>query len=547
MTSSVEAAHEAYAREDWAAAFTGFSAAVAEGGPAALDAIGHERRAVAAYLVGADDDSTAAWEAAHRAALAHGDPATAARCAFWLGLGLLLRGHPARAGGWLARAQRLIDEDGLDCVAAGYLLVPALLGALEAGDPAGGRDLAVEATAVGRRFDEPDLRAFGILGHGQALIALGDVTGGLTRLDEVMVSVTAGEVGPIATGIVYCAVILECMVLLDLPRATEWTGALGEWCDAQADLVPFRGQCLVHRSQLQQAAGDWAEASTTAEAACRRLTDPPHPALGMACYQQAELHRLRGAFDQAEAAYRRASRHGRSPVPGLALLELARGEVGAAAATIERARREAAGPIVERPALLAAAVEILGAAGDGPGARAAADELRALAAGSASEVLVALAAQATGTVLVGEGDPAAALAGLRTAATVWRSLHMPYEAARTAVVLATACAALGDRVSAQLELDNAREAFAALGAQPDLDRLDRLVAVAPVTGPAAVLSPREHEVLVLVAAGRTNREIAGELVISQHTVGRHLENIFTKLGVTSRAAATAYGYEHDLL
>ena len=129
--------------------------------------------------------------------------------------------------------------------------------ALESGDAAAARDLAVAATNVGRRFGDADLCAFGTLGHGQALIALDDTAGGTARLDEAMVSVTAGEVGPIATGIVYCAVILECMQLFDLQRATEWTEALRSWCDDQPDLVPYRGQCLVHRSQLMQASGDW--------------------------------------------------------------------------------------------------------------------------------------------------------------------------------------------------------------------------------------------------------------------------------------------------
>jgi DNA-binding NarL/FixJ family response regulator len=549
MAATVERARVAFARQAWREAFTAFRATAES---ASLDVADHERLAVCAYLVGEDDACAEAWEGAHRAALDADDAAGSARCAFWLALCLMLRGQMAQAAGWLTRAEHLIEHGNLDCAASGYLLVPKLLGALDAGDPATARELAVRATELGRRFDDADLHAFGTLGHGQALIAMGDSAGGTARLDDVMVSVTAGEVGPVTSGIVYCAVILECMQVFDVQRASEWTDALSAWCDAQPDLVSFRGQCLVHRSQLQQAAGAWPDAITTVEAACRRLADPPHPALGLAYYQKAELHRLAGAFDEAANDYRQAGRHGHDPMPGLALLELARGHAGDAATTIRRALHEIATP--QRPALLSAAVEIFRANGDLPGARSAADELAAIAAASSSVVLRALAAQATGTVLTAEGDSVAALSELRVAATAWRSLRMPYDAARTAVLLGLACSMLGDRTSAALEFDNARETFSELGAAPDLAHLATLTSglvegatqPTPTDGTAA-LTARERQVLAHVASGKTNKQIAAELVISEHTVGRHLDNVFTKMRVTSRAAATAYAYEHDLL
>jgi len=542
MRSVVDAARGAFARGAWREACDALSAAAAAGPLPAEDL---ERLAVAAYLVGQDDACAQAWEDAHRSALETGDRATAARCAALLSLCLLLKGQVARAGGWLARAEGMLAQAEPGCAASGYVLIPRLLGALDT-QPSLAADLALRAADVGQRSADADLRALGVLGHGQALIALGEVPQGVGRLDEAMVSVTSGEVGPVVAGIVYCAVIIECLGLHDIGRASEWTAALGDWCDAQPDLVPYRGQCLVHRSQLQQIAGRWPEAITAAGAACRYLADPPHPAIGLAYYQQGELHRLRGDHDHAEADYREASRYGHDPVPGMALLELARGEAPAAEVTIGRALQEYRQPL-QRPALLAAAVEIRRAAGDLRGARAAAEELAAVAAGGSSAMLLAMAAHALGTVLAGEGDVVAALAELRTAAAGWRSLGMPYEAARAAVAVGLACAAMGDGAAAALELGNARDAFAELGARPDLERLAVLMSAGGPADRGAGLSAREREVLAGLAAGQTNREIAETLVISQHTVGRHVESIFAKLGVSSRAAATAYAYQHGLL
>ena len=511
-----------------------------------------ERLAVAAYMIGEDDECVAAWESAHHLHVDDGDLERAAFCSFWLAFCLLLRGQGAPAAGWLGRTESIVADLDTEVAATGYLLIPGLLGALEAGDPPAARAMAIRATEIGERVGDADLRAFGTLGHGQALVALGDTAAGTARLDEVMVAVTAGETGPITSGIVYCAVILECMQMLDLARAAEWTDALQAWCDAQVDLVPYRGQCLVHRSQLQQAAGDWPAAATTVESACLRLTDPPHPALGLAQYQQAELHRLRGEFDAAADGYRRANRNGYQPMPGLALLDLARGDADAAAAAIHRALQEGQ-TSADRAALLAAAVDVFRSVGALADARAAADELTALAGRSSSEVLAARAAAADGSILLAEGDPAAALPRLRAAASAWRALHMPYETARTTVLLGLACAALGDRASSELELDAARGAFADLGARPDLDRVEALIGdgrgrtTDSEGSEHPDLTGRELEVLALVAEGRTNRQIASELVISAHTVSRHLENIFGKFGVSTRAAATAHAFERGLL
>jgi len=513
----------------------------------AVDAAGCERAAVRAYLLGADDECAKHWEAAQRAALDAGNPAESARYACWLGLILMLRGQTARAGGWFTRAKDLIAQAGSECPASGFVLIPQALAALDGGDPAGARDTAVRATEIGVRCGDADLRAFGTLAHGQALIAMGEPAAGVMRLDDVMVSVTADELAPITTGIVYCAVILECMDLYDLGRASEWTSALGAWCDSRPDMVPFRGQCLVHRSQLQQAVGDWTAAVASALSACARLADPPHPAVGLAYYQKGVLGRLLGDFEEAERDYLLAARHGHDPMPGLALLQLARGSVDAAVMAIQRVLHERSGS-APRPVVLAAAVEISRAAGDFASAREAADELAAIAEKSTSNALQATAAQAAGSVLLSAGEVSAALAELRTAARTWQSLRMPYDSARASVLLGLACAALGDRTSAEMQFASAKDIFAELGAVPDMERVSTLSA-GLVRGSTAtgVLSDREQQVLTLLAAGRTNREIAEELVVSPHTVARHVEHIYAKFGVSNRTAATRYAYEHHLV
>jgi ATP/maltotriose-dependent transcriptional regulator MalT len=537
MADGLERARMAYARHAWAEAYDLLAVEAAQG-PVALE--DSERLAVAAYLVGKDAESALAWERAHRECQRLDDPELAARCAFWLAFGLLLRGELAQAGGWLARAARLVEGRD-DSVARGLLLVPTAIGALEEGDTAAAAALAIEALEIGRRTDDKDLLAFAMLLRGEAALAQGDTVRGLTALDEVMVAVTTGEVSPIPAGIVYCAVIEACMAVFDLRRAAEWTGALSDWCDAQPDLVPYRGQCLVHRSQILQAHGEWPDAASEAARACERLSQPAHPALGMAMYQQGEMHRLRGEFEQAERAYRQANGNGREPIPGLALLRLAEGKVDGAAAAIRRAATEARG--LGRPGVLAAAVEILIAAGDATGARVASEELTKIAADVGAPVLVAMAAHATGAVLLAEGAASDALAALRPASTGWRRLDMPYEEARSRVLVALARRATGDHDGADLELDAARTAFERLGAQPDLAR------VAAVVRPALAsdLTERECEVLRLVAQGKTNREIGSVLVISEHTVARHLQNVFTKLELSSRTAATAYAYENGIV
>jgi ATP/maltotriose-dependent transcriptional regulator MalT len=534
---------ESFGRWAWADAFDQLSAADREAPLAPEDL---ERLAIAAYLVGSDADRDDVLARAHQEWLRLGAAERAARCAFWLAFGLLNRGELARGGGWLARARRLLDDGQLDCVEQGYVLLPLAIQRLVEGDAAAAYATFSQAAKLGDRFGDRDLTTIALAGRGQALLRLGETAEGVASLDEAMVAVEAAELSPVMVGIVYCAVIEACQELFDLRRAREWTAALTNWCASQPDLVPFRGQCLVHRSQVIQLRGAWAEAMEEVRRARRRLSTPPgQPALGMAIYQQAELHRLRGESVKAEEAYRQASQWGHPPQPGLALLRLAQGRVDAAAAAIRTSLDEAQDRIA-RAKVLPAYVDVVLAAGEVPAARSAAEALSQIAADLGMPFLDAVAAHATGAVLLAEGNARGALTALRQALTAWQEIQAPYEAARARVLIGLAHRALGDADTAEVELDAACRAFRQLGAAPEVARVQALSRMA-APGAAGGLTAREVQVLRLVAAGKSNRSIAAELAISEHTVARHVQNIFAKLDVPSRSAATAFAFEHDLL
>lgn len=541
-SDDLERGRESYTRRAWIDAYESLSHADQA---SALGAEDLELLATSAYMLGRDDDLSG-LERAYHVYLDAGETLRAARCAIWVGMHLSIRGQMGRATGWLGRAQRLVEREGRACAEQGYLLFPPMFQHEASGDYEAAIATAAEAAEIGERFGDADLFALAAQDQGILLVRLGRVVEGLGLLDEAMVAVTAGELSPIVSGLVYCGVILGCQDAYELRRAQEWTAALTRWCDEQPDMVSFTGTCLVHRAEIMQLHGAWRDALEEAQRASERCAQAMNlGAAAQACYLQGEVHRLRGEFAAAEEAYRDASRGGWEPQPGLALLRLAQGNDGAAAAAIRRVVGETT-ERVKRARLLPAYVEILLAVGDAWEARSACRELEEISASYRSAMLGAMVAHARGAVDLAEGDTRAALVELRHAMQVWQELEVPYEAARMRALLGLACRALGDDDTAALELEAARGVFARLGAATDLARVDSLTRRA-ASGDTHGLTPREVQVLRLVAAGETNKAIAAELVLSGRTVDRHVSNIFTKLGVSSRAGATAYAYRHQLV
>jgi DNA-binding CsgD family transcriptional regulator len=536
IVEDLERARAAFDRRDWATAYDRLSSA-ADLRPADLLTL-----ATAAYLVGDDDACIRALQSAYRKEVADSNVLGAVRLAFWLALVLTTRGEVAIGLGWAARAERLLADQG-DVVERGYLLVHDFYRRLDQGDLAGALRVGTDITEVARRFGDPDLLAQGLVCQGRMLMYAGRVPEGLALLDEAMIGVAAGELSPIFAGNVYCAMIEGCQEVQDFSRASAWTAALTRWCDTQPDLVPFTGQCAVHRGQILRLHGAYGEALREYDDACRRYASSgAQAAAGLALSERGDILRIRGDYAAAERAYDEAAGFGYEPQPGRALLLLARGRTSAAVGAVRRLLAETIGPVY-RSRLLAAAVEVLLAGGAVDDAEPVADELAGIAAGFGCAGLRASAAYCLASVALERGDPDRALPQARVALRLWTELQAPYDLARAKVVVGRSFRLLADEESAVDELTAACRTFVELGVVPARQEAERLLRRDAAGG----LTSRELEVLRLVAAGNSNTEIAGRLVLSDKTVARHLTNIFTKLDVPSRTAAVAYAHDHDLL
>jgi ATP/maltotriose-dependent transcriptional regulator MalT len=536
----LERAREAYRRRDWVTARSGFVRAL---GDAPLEADDLYALSNCAWWLGDLEEALRLQRQVHQAYLDGDDVGTAALVAIDIGYTLSLRGEHAQGSGWVGRAGRLL-EDQPECAEHGYLLYLEFEAAFDASDLDASLGVAQRVHAHGRRFDDPTLLALGVLGQGRVLVRRGEMRAGLALLDEAMLAAVSDELDPAWAGNIYCHLMVACHEIGDIRRAGEWTEVTARWCESMPGAGPFMGICRVHRAQILQVRGAWDAAEREARHVCEELATIDVAIVAEAQYLLGELRRERGDLDAAEAAFREGHRLGRDPQPGLALLRLARGDADSAAASLRSALAAAEGDLPRRARLLAAAVEVALATRDVESARGWADELAVAASTYATTGFTAASLSALGAVQLAEGDAVGAVPTLRDAVREFQAIDASYDTARARLSLARAYEQLDDRDAAKLERQAAEAVFAELG-------IAEAGSEGPGRGhPPGGLTRRELEVLAMVAAGRSNQEIAAELVLSVRTIERHLATVYQKLGVqgrSARAAAVSFALREGIL
>jgi ATP/maltotriose-dependent transcriptional regulator MalT len=447
-------------------------------------------------------------------------------------------GEVGLGSGWLQRAAKHAEQTPPDCVQRGYLLLPQVYVRRGKGAYEAAIEIADKAIAIGENGDEPDLIALAGSMKGGILFRLGRIDEGYIPIDEAMLLANSQRLSPVVCGVVYCEVVTSCCRVLEMVRAREWTAILTDWCRRNPQAKAFNGVCQVHRAEVLQLEGNWSEAFAEAERAGHGLSGTTEQtAMGNAAYRRGEILRLRGEFEKSDAEYRQAGEIGIDPQPGLALLRLAQGRHDEAAAAMRRAL-ETAPDMPRKTALLPAGIEIFIACGDLEAAERLCCELSDIADLFGTDILARVADQGHGSLALARGEFGHAVAALTRARRYWSEFGAPYLVARLRVDIARGCGELGDSESAEREFEAAERIFRDLGAAPDLVRI-QAIRTGSGAPKADNLTARERQVLSLVADGSTNREIARELGLSAKTVNRHVENIFGKLGASSRAAAVA--------
>ncbi len=531
---SLTAGRAAYARGDWQVAYQQLEEARTRSEllPGDLGLLGS-----AAWWVGRVRQSLEICEEVHHRLLDGGDPVGAASKALDVGLVWFIRGDLVVASGWVNRARRILQDlpEGLE---HGYLVYLEAALTLDVRDLVPAREAAVRLQELGRRLHSPALTSFSLVLSGLADVRSGRTAAGFAQLDEAMLPVLAGHLPPEWAGEIYCIVIHACYDVNDLHRMRAWTHATEQWCEQFSGDVVYSGICRIHRLQLSSVAGDWAAAEHAIERSGTELVGRNNWVAGEAFYQLGELRRLRGDLPGARAAYTRARDLGTEPQPGESLLRHATGEhdaawSGVSAALAGRDRLAAA-------RLLQAAVDIALTRGLREDADRLCRQLEDTAVIYDTAGLRAWAGQARAAVLIAQSRYAEAMPLLQAAGREYRAMHARYEIARIHELLAQAHRGMDQPAAAASDAATALTIYRDLGALPDVHRLDG-------GRPPGGLTQREAEVLALVAAGASNKTAAEALFISQKTVGRHLANIFAKIGTSSRTAAAAWAHDHGVL
>jgi DNA-binding CsgD family transcriptional regulator len=540
VVADIERGRQALARRAWGEAYE----LLADAPVSALSGRELNDLADAAWWTARLDQSIGIRQKAYAASVAEGDEIQAGGVALRLAIDHFTRGEPSVGAGWLGRAHRHLDRKP-DCPEVGFMPVIESTVARYGGDLDGAVALATRALEIAGRVRDPNLTPMATHTLGMALIGAGRIAEGLPLLDEAMTAAIAGELDDYFAGIVYCNVIDTCLQIADVGRAGEWSRAATAWCDSLQEGSIFPGLCRVNRAEVAALRGAWAQAEAEALRAVEEIGSFAPDGAAAALYHVGEIRRRRGDAAGAEDAFGRAADLGYEPQPGLALLRFGEGKLDAGRRALGHEPPRGLSPL-RRAQILAARIELAVAAGDLDDARRTADGLEALAAGFPTPVLAAEAATARGVVALAEGRAEEAADTLRSAFAMWQDVRLPYEAARVRADQGRALLACGDEEAGLRTLRAAATALEELGAAPEAERVRAgLGDVAGQTLPAG-LTAREADVLRLVAAGKTNREIAAELFISEHTVARHLQNMFGKLGVSTRTAATAFAFEHGL-
>lgn len=538
VTDELAPVREAIARHDWQGAFdagTAVAAAVPE-----LEAERADLVADAAWWLGRLDECIAARELAYRTFSDLGEKLRAGQCAVWLYEHHRFRARPAIANGWLRRARAALDGQPESSAHGALLLREA-----ERAHGEGALDEALalnqEVVALARRLRSADLEAEALQAAGRVLIDQSEVDEGMGHLDEAMLFAIEGRLGPYSTGKVYCSLISACEELGDTDRAAEWTEATMRWAEDHPFAV-FPGLCRVHRAVVLKRRGALAEAEQEALRAGQELVGSHLGNSAAAHAEVGDIRRRLGDLDRAEEAFDRARELCGRPCGELAVLRLAQGRVDAAAAIVTECLRETTTNRLARARLLPILVQVAVATSDFDAAEAALSELDDIARAFDTPMLRATLESARGRLLLAQGD-AAAPEILQAAIDRWQALGVPYEVATARTLLGQARRDSGDEAGAAASFTEAVALFDQIGAHLDA----RLVQDTTKPELPAGLTEREVEVLQLIATGVSNSDIAATLHLSVKTVSRHLSNIFTKIGVTSRAAATAFAFEHELV